>query len=371
MLTMDAKELERLCGALSIQELEGLVKSLDEGMKTMRERKLAFCLVGKDQNRIINGGPWNFDKAIVVLEKMPLDGDITNLEYNKVEFWIQVHKIPHLCMSKEIGIFLGKLIGDVKEVDLAIVREENNRSLKVDLMGTGKVTTMLLRYERLQDYCFKCKRIGHGIREYSLEGDIREVTSEANYRLCMWLCTRSLPKKMQNRFGRQENVNTGTYMGSHGVKENRVNHGRSQEFWRSSKSLLEGKAGERKRSTSKSSWREKENGPLISKDSCMGSLEEAGGVQSGKNKPREVENDVAAMCIDLGLKNVEILQDPKEAKTYGPGHNREVNKRWKLVNRVSLLLDKQNSLGIELGKRSEEALANDLRASKKNARVYK
>ncbi|KAI9160668.1 hypothetical protein LWI28_010483 [Acer negundo] len=49
---------------------------------------------------------------------MPLDGDITNLEFNKVEFWIQIHKIPPLCMSEEIGLFLGKLIGDVKEVDL-------------------------------------------------------------------------------------------------------------------------------------------------------------------------------------------------------------------------------------------------------------
>ncbi|KAK1550953.1 hypothetical protein Q3G72_027583 [Acer saccharum] len=325
MLTMDAEKLERLCNVLSIQELEGPVKSLDEGMKTRRERKLAFYLVGKvmikvlvnkdafirvfntiwklsewvdiewvkrniftfqffnmeDQNRIINGGSWNFDKAIVVLEKMPLDGDITNLEFNKVEFWIQVHKIPPLCMSEEIGLFLGKMIGDVKEVDLATAREENNRylrirvtvliseplvrSLRVDLIGTRKVTTMLLRYERLQNYCFKCRRIDHGIREYPLEGDIREVTLEANYWLCMWLRTGSPPKKTQNRFRRQENVNMGTYMGSHGVKKNQ----------------------------------EKEKGHLISKDSCIGSLEEARGVQSGKNKPREAENGLA-MCIDSG-----------------------------------------------------------------------
>ncbi|TXG65986.1 hypothetical protein EZV62_007261 [Acer yangbiense] len=248
---MDAEELERLCSALSIQELEGPVQSLDEGMKTRRERKLAFCLVRKimtkvlvnkdafirvfntiwklsegvdiewverniftlqffnmeDRNRIINGGPWNFNKAVVVLEKMPLDGDITNLELNKVDFWIQIHKIPHLCMSEEMGLFLGKLIGDVKEV-----------------------TTMLLRYERLQDYCFKCRRIGHGICECPLEGDIREVTSEANYRLCMWLRTGSPPKKMQNRFVRQENVNRGTFLGSYSGRDNRVNHGRSPEF---------------------------------------------------------------------------------------------------------------------------------------------
>lgn len=33
------------------------------------------------------------------------------------------------------------------------------RSIRVDLLGNGKITTMLLRYERLLDYCFKCVRI--------------------------------------------------------------------------------------------------------------------------------------------------------------------------------------------------------------------
>ncbi|KAK2649866.1 hypothetical protein Ddye_017355 [Dipteronia dyeriana] len=142
----------------------------------------------EDRNRIINGGPWNFDKAIVALGEMPLDGDISNLEFNKVEFWIQIHKIPPLCLSEEIGLFLRNMIGEVKEVDLATVRAKNNRylrirtnvliseplvrSLRVDLMRTENITTMLLRYERLQDDCFKCRRIGHGIRECPFEGDI-------------------------------------------------------------------------------------------------------------------------------------------------------------------------------------------------------
>ncbi|TXG73161.1 hypothetical protein EZV62_001740 [Acer yangbiense] len=331
---MDADELERLCSALSIQELEGPVNSLDEGMKNIRERKLAFCLVGKvmtkvlvnkeafikvfttiwkvsewvdiewvegniftfqffnmeDQNRIINGGPWNFDKVVVVLKMMPLDGDITNLKFNKVEFWIQVHKIPHLCMLEEIGLFLGKLISDVQEIDLVTAREENNRylrvrvvvriseplvrSLRMDLIGIGKITMMLLRYERLQDYCFKCRRIGHGIRDCPVEGDIKEVMSEANYRLCMWLRTGSPPKKPQNRFGRHDNMSRGNQMVTYSSKNNRMNHGRLQDHWRNPKGISKGKAGVRKGSSSKSSWREKEKRPLVSNDGCMGSHED-------------------------------------------------------------------------------------------------
>ncbi|TXG48298.1 hypothetical protein EZV62_027592 [Acer yangbiense] len=300
---MDADELERLCSALSIQELEGPVKSLDEGMKIMRERELAFCLVGKVITKvlvnkeafimaIINGGPWNFDKAIVVMEKMPLDGDITNLEFNKVEFWVQIHKISPLCMSDEIGLFLGKMIGEVKEVDLVTAREENNwflrikvvviiskpliRSLWVDLMGSRKITTMLLRYKRLQDYCFKCRRIGHGIRECTVAGDIKEVMSEANYRLCMWLRIGSPPKKSQNR-------KTG------GIHRACV--------------VSDGKG-----SSAKPPWREKEKRPLISKDDCMGKLENSR-VYPGKNKPREEENGMD-MRIDSGV-------NAEEAKKLG------------------------------------------------------
>ncbi|TXG61048.1 hypothetical protein EZV62_012411 [Acer yangbiense] len=332
---MDADELERLCNALSIQELEGPVKSLDEGMKIRRERELAFCLMGKVMTKVlVNKEAFikNFDKAIVVLEKMPLNGDITNLEYNKVEFWVQIHKIPLLCMSEEIGLFLGKMIGDVKEVDLVTAREENNqflrirvvvlisepliKSLRVDLMGSGKITTMLLWYERLHDFCLTCRRIGHGIQECTVAGDIKEVMSEANYRLCIWLRTGSPPKKSQNRFGRNENMSIGNYMGTYNVKENRLNHGRFQENWRNPKSISEGMVGDGKGLSSKPPWREKEKRPLISKDGCMGKLENSR-VHSRKNKPREAESGMA-MCIDS---YVNVEEDQKLGET-GSGEGR-------------------------------------------------
>ncbi|KAK2646961.1 hypothetical protein Ddye_022156 [Dipteronia dyeriana] len=174
---------------------------------------------------------------------MPLNGDITSLGFNKVEFWIQVHKIPPICMSEEIGFFVGNLIGEVKEVDLATAKEDNSRflrlrvtmliseplvrSLKIDLMGTGKINTILLRYERLQDYCFKCRRIVHCIRECLEEGDNKVVTLEENYRLCMWLRTGSPQKKFRSSFRRRANVNNGKFMGL--PQDNRLNPRRTQD----------------------------------------------------------------------------------------------------------------------------------------------
>ncbi|KAK0572714.1 hypothetical protein LWI29_036046 [Acer saccharum] len=41
---------------------------------------------------------------------------------------------------------------------------------------------MLLRYERVLDFCYKCNRLGHTLGECSLPGDNWEVTTEANIR---------------------------------------------------------------------------------------------------------------------------------------------------------------------------------------------
>ncbi|KAK3221849.1 hypothetical protein Dsin_008874 [Dipteronia sinensis] len=101
-----------------------------------------------------------------------------------MEFWAQVRNLPLMCMSEEIGLFLGNMIGEVRDIDLEAgkngsgrfirvwvvikVDEPLRRSLRVDLLGDGKVTTMLLRYERVPDFCYKCSKPCHTLGECSL-----------------------------------------------------------------------------------------------------------------------------------------------------------------------------------------------------------
>ncbi|KAK2636108.1 hypothetical protein Ddye_030900 [Dipteronia dyeriana] len=218
-------EIERLCGYLSLEEKEGPVHKLDVDLKNHGEQKMAFYLVGKvlstklidrktfisqirikwkvkeevvieivtgniflftfknanDKRHVLADGPWIFGKALIVLEEPQGTGDISCMKFNRVEFWVQIHNVPLLCMNKEIGMFLGGMIGEVTDIDvgplgycmgkflrLQIVIEIDKpllRCLRVDLLGNGMVTMLLLRYERLPDYCFRCCCLGHTIME--------------------------------------------------------------------------------------------------------------------------------------------------------------------------------------------------------------
>ncbi|KAI9176808.1 hypothetical protein LWI28_007438 [Acer negundo] len=62
------------------------------------------------------------------------------------------------------------------------------RYLCVDFLDNGKVIAMLLHYERLMDYCFRCDRLGHVMDECVVEVEKeREVSFNAARKLVVWL----------------------------------------------------------------------------------------------------------------------------------------------------------------------------------------
>ncbi|TXG58254.1 hypothetical protein EZV62_016083 [Acer yangbiense] len=222
---MNTNEIASLCASLSLKERDGPVRTLQVDLKDAGLRLLATSLVGKvlslrsvnrdgfravmrkiwhtredveiepikenifafhfqnpkDKRKIISGGPWSFNDALIVLEEPEGKGDVQRMQFKKVEFWVQIHNTPMLCMTKEIRRFLGSIIDEVVDVDggdtgsylvkflrvhvILEIDKPLRRCLGVDILGDGVETIMLLKYERLPDFCFRCSFLGHTVKD--------------------------------------------------------------------------------------------------------------------------------------------------------------------------------------------------------------
>ncbi|KAK3198883.1 hypothetical protein Dsin_022298 [Dipteronia sinensis] len=162
---MDAEDIAVMCVSLSFSEREcerkGPIQRLEENLKTPAMHRMSLCVVGKvlsnkkvnreafmrvirriwqvvkgldiesvtgnmftfhfrdedDMSRVISGSPWSFDDALIALERPSGKVTVESLGFNRADFWVQIHQVPIRCMSKDIGWFLGGMIGDVMDVD--------------------------------------------------------------------------------------------------------------------------------------------------------------------------------------------------------------------------------------------------------------
>ena len=128
-----------------------------------------------ERRRILKGGPWHFDRALLVLAKPSGIGDIKKQSFTHTSFWVQIHNIPIMCMVRETIKMLGERIGIVEDIEadeagerlgqFARVRISVNitQPLKkvVYLQQEGEKIPMAVLYEKLPDFCFCCALIGH------------------------------------------------------------------------------------------------------------------------------------------------------------------------------------------------------------------
>lgn len=230
---MDTEELIRKCQAIVLKEEEEDTVQLREGMKATGAKLAANCLIGKvmlnrgvnreglktamnqawrtarevkiesmgdnvflfkfanavDRKRILKGGPWHFDRALLVLAEPSGIGDIQKQSFTHTSFWVQIHNIPIMCMARETIQMLGERIGAVEDIEaddagdcirqFARVRISVNitKPLKkvVYLQSEGDKIPLPVLYEKLPDFCFCCAHIGHQFREcVNYEGQPKE-----------------------------------------------------------------------------------------------------------------------------------------------------------------------------------------------------
>ncbi|KAK3221424.1 hypothetical protein Dsin_008449 [Dipteronia sinensis] len=77
----------------------------------------------EDRRLVMAESPWTFDRALIVLVVPTGMYAIENLRFTHSDYRVQIHHVPLLCMTKEIGHFLGGMIGSILDVK---VRDEGN-----------------------------------------------------------------------------------------------------------------------------------------------------------------------------------------------------------------------------------------------------
>ncbi|RYR08900.1 hypothetical protein Ahy_B05g076767 [Arachis hypogaea] len=142
-------------------------------------KKMLFSF--KDSKKglhIIQNGPWNVKRNMVNLRLWREGKSVFEIDHDFMEFWIQVHGIPHDLMDKETCILIGEMLGVLAEVEDpkvdGILRRPYLR-IRVSINITKPLPTgfwldreempplwVFFKYERLPDsYCFNCGILGH------------------------------------------------------------------------------------------------------------------------------------------------------------------------------------------------------------------
>lgn len=94
------------------------IKEIDQGI-------FLFQFYHKEDLKwVLNGGPWSFDNAMLILALIPQGEDPVQVPLWHLNIWIQIHDLPTGLMSEAVGKQLGDFFGEFLEYD-----HQNNTSI--------------------------------------------------------------------------------------------------------------------------------------------------------------------------------------------------------------------------------------------------
>uniref|UniRef100_A0A2N9GYK3 Reverse transcriptase domain-containing protein n=1 Tax=Fagus sylvatica TaxID=28930 RepID=A0A2N9GYK3_FAGSY len=133
-----------------------------------------------DLERVLIGEPWSYDKYLIAFQRVGDGREVEDLLFNRVDFWVQIHNLPILCMKKSVAERLGRSIGEVVRTQVQDEDTGNGRCMrvrvKVDItkplnrgrkigLANGGEGWVSFKYERLPNFCYWCGIPTHGERD--------------------------------------------------------------------------------------------------------------------------------------------------------------------------------------------------------------
>lgn len=71
-----------------------------------------------DVDKVLLLGLWSFDKYLLALHKLEAGEAVSKVRLYKISFWIQIHGIPTMYQTKEVGYSIGATLGIEEKVDV-------------------------------------------------------------------------------------------------------------------------------------------------------------------------------------------------------------------------------------------------------------
>lgn len=152
--------------------IEGRVKIEKAG------RNLFLCKFSnqRDKTRITKRGPLELWWCSPLIRRTKGgECNLNSINFKFISFWIHFHNLPRVCYCRKYTEALGNAIGVFEEVETDEDRKARGESLRVKVrievstsvsIGAKAIMSWIpITYEKLPDFCYFCRRLGHVLQD--------------------------------------------------------------------------------------------------------------------------------------------------------------------------------------------------------------